>query len=69
MYDVELVVTFANFEWDFIKATSSASLPTCRNCHTATQFKQYMIVFGGKEGEGRKKFCNDVHILDLERYL
>jgi hypothetical protein len=28
-----------------------------------------MIVFGGKEGEGRKKFCNDVHVLDLERYL
>jgi len=28
-----------------------------------------MIVFGGKEGEGRKKFCNDIHILDLERYI
>ena len=28
-----------------------------------------MIVFGGKEGEGRKKFCNDVHVLDLENYM
>lgn len=25
-----------------------------------------MIVFGGKEGEGRKKFLNDIHILDLD---
>ena len=25
-----------------------------------------MIVFGGKEGDGRKKFLNDIHILDLE---
>ena len=25
-----------------------------------------MIVFGGKEGEGKKKFVNDIHILDLE---
>lgn len=26
-----------------------------------------MIIFGGKEGEGKKKFCNDIHILDLKR--
>lgn len=28
-----------------------------------------MIIFGGKEGEGRKKFCNDIHILDLKRLM
>lgn len=28
-----------------------------------------MIVFGGKEGEGKKKFVNDVHVLDLETYI
>lgn len=26
-----------------------------------------MVIFGGKEGDGRKKFTNDVHILDLEK--
>lgn len=25
-----------------------------------------MIIFGGKEGEGKKKFVNDLHVLDLE---
>lgn len=29
-------VTFTNFEWDYIKATTTNALPTCRNCHTAT---------------------------------
>lgn len=28
-----------------------------------------MVIFGGKEGDGRKKFTNDVHILDLEKCL
>ncbi|CAD8073051.1 unnamed protein product [Paramecium primaurelia] len=60
-------VTFASYEWENIKATTASQLPTCRNCHTATTFKHYMIIFGGKEGEGRKKFCNDIHILDLKR--
>lgn len=62
------LVTFANYEWEHIRATSSTTLPTCRNCHTATLFKHFMIVFGGKEGEGRKKFCNDIHVLDLQRF-
>ena len=30
------LVTFANYEWDYIKASTINSLPTCRNCHTAT---------------------------------
>ena len=30
------IVTFANYEWEHIRATSSNQLPTCRNCHTAT---------------------------------
>ena len=41
--------------------------PSCRNCHTATLFQSYMVIFGGKEGDGRKRLVNDLHILDLER--
>jgi len=26
------------------------------------------IIFGGKEGEGKKKFVNDVHVLNLEKF-
>jgi hypothetical protein len=28
-----------------------------------------MIVYGGREGEGRKKFLNDIHVLDMEKYV
>ena len=65
--DIKIEVTFASYEWEHIKATTASQLPTCRNCHTATTFKHYMIIFGGKGGEGRKKFCNDIHVLDLKR--
>lgn len=27
-----------------------------------------MLVFGGKEGEGKKKFVNDLHVFDLELF-
>ena len=53
------------FEWEEVK-TTPYSLPSNRNCHTAILFSKYMLIFGGKEGEGKKKFVNDLHVLDLE---
>jgi len=40
--------------------------PTSRNCHSATTFGKFLIIFGGREGDGSKKILNDVFILDTE---
>lgn len=50
-------------QWEKVGARGRP--PSCRNCHTATLFQNYMVIFGGKEGEGRKRLVNDLHILDL----
>ena len=39
--------------------------PSRRNCHTATLFGHYLVIFGGREGDGRRKMVNDIHILDV----
>jgi len=41
--------------------------PTSRNCHSATTYGKYLIIFGGREGDGSKKILNDVFILDTEK--
>ena len=41
--------------------------PTSRNCHTATTYGKYLVIFGGREGDGSKKILNDVFILDTEK--
>ena len=40
--------------------------PTSRNCHSATTYGRYLIIFGGREGDGSKKILNDVFILDTD---
>jgi len=41
--------------------------PSSRNCHSSTNFGKYLIIFGGREGDGRKKILNDIFILDTEK--
>jgi len=53
-------------EWQWERVVARGRQPSCRNCHTATLFQNYMVIFGGKEGEGRKRLVNDLHILDLD---
>lgn len=51
--------------WYPIKVTGSP--PSTRNCHSSTQFSQYFIVFGGREGDDKKRIVNDVYIFDTEK--
>ena len=66
------------FGWNQIKVSSKVpdpinmsqiegSLPSTRNCHSSTQFGQYLIVFGGREGDGKKRIVNDIFIFDTEK--
>ncbi len=42
-------------------------LPSTRNCHSSTTFGQYILIFGGREGEGKKRIVNDIYIFDTEK--
>jgi len=54
-----------NLHWEELKPSNSSYAPSNRNCHTATLCGKYMIIFGGKEGEGKRIYVNDLHILDV----
>lgn len=71
------------FGWNMIKVSSSdanaqnmdsheqmdGTPPSTRNCHSSTQFGQYLIVFGGREGDGKKRIVNDIFIFDTEKQV
>ena len=42
--------------------------PSTRNCHSSTQFGQYLIIFGGREGDGKKRIVNDIFIFDTGKF-
>lgn len=46
----------------------SCQPPSTRNCHSSTQFGQYLIIFGGREGDGKKRIVNDIFIFDTGKY-
>ena len=54
----------------FYRCISTRTYPNKRfklnagNCHSSTQFGQYLIVFGGREGDGKKRIVNDIFIFD-----
>ena len=52
--------------WSEVKTSNTSETPSSRNCHSAVKFNNYMIIFGGKEGEGKRRFVNDIHVLDFE---
>ena len=65
------------FGWTQIKVSFRAPLtpsspraqiegqpPSTRNCQSSTQFGQYLVVFGGREGDGKKRIVNDIFIFD-----
>ena len=54
-------VTYRNL---FIIIQINGQPPSTRNCHSSTQFGQYLIVFGGREGDGKKRIVNDIFIFD-----
>jgi N-acetylneuraminic acid mutarotase len=53
-------------QWEDINTYPQTSRPSSRNCHSAILYNNYMIIFGGKEGDGKRKFVNDLHVLDLD---
>jgi len=61
----QLLASTPDHVWQGVKATGQA--PSTRNCHSSTQFGQYLIVFGGREGEGKKRIVNDIFVFDTEK--
>lgn len=55
-----------NLHWEELKPNNLAWAPSNRNCHSAIVYSKYMIIFGGKEGDGKRRYVNDIHILDLD---
>ena len=47
--------------------TMKGDAPSSRNCHSSTTFGKLLVIFGGREGDGRKKILNDIFILDTEK--
>lgn len=52
-------------EWQTWKTQGTP--PSCRNCHTSVLYSRFLVYFGGKEGDGRKRLVNDLHVFDIEQ--